>query len=151
MDFQRYPFQGKKQFVLYLHPVPGRPRLSSQNLKTAITFPKDTFHTFPNPKTCIKCLGSLPFQLYFDRKCVFLWNRYPVPKIGQLNTHSSYSLTQKQIITPLSRKMWHFVEKIPGTAIFVISTSSYRSEDNKLHLLSRDLLYARDNSGRSLI
>jgi len=56
------------------------------------------------------------FQLHFHRKCGILWNRYRVQKFGRL-THSSYSLTQKQIITPLSRKMWHFVEKIPGTVI----------------------------------
>ena len=47
-------------------------------------------------KTLILC--------YFYQKCGFLWNRYRVQIIGELNTLSSYSLTHKQIIPHSPRK-----------------------------------------------
>ena len=71
------------------------------------------------------------FQLYFHRKCGFMWNRYRVQKIGQLNTHSSYSLSHKQLTPLLSQKMWPFVENVPGTAILsqnlIIICSKYQT------------------------
>jgi len=58
------------------------------------------------------------FQLHFHRKCGILWNRYGVGTKVWPAQHPLFLFPYpKQISTPLSRKMWHFVEKIPGTAI----------------------------------
>ena len=83
----------------------------------AILPPKKCVVVESTPGTKDWSLGSLPFQLYFDRKCVFLWNRYRVPKIGKRNTNSYYSFIQIQLTTPLPQKMCSFVENVPGTAI----------------------------------
>ena len=76
-------------------------RLEHQNIRQ---YKKDKKN-----KTLILC--------YFHQKCGFLWNRYRVQKIGQLNTCSFYFLSHKQLTHPLTQKMWSFVENVPGTAI----------------------------------
>jgi len=67
-------------------------------------------------------------QLYFHRKCVFLWNRYLALKVVQPQTHNFYSFTLKQFTTPLSQKICLFVQSVPGTAILHIEFFSGTSE-----------------------
>ena len=100
----------------------GFRKLDSEKLAAAIERSLDTVGIMLEGEVISRANENVDTgrQLHFHRKCGILWNRYRVQKFGRLNTHYSYPLTQKQIITPLSRKMWHFVEKIPGTAISLL-------------------------------